>query len=260
MNGQLEITWESVAETHAGKVRSANEDAVLNRRDAGLWAVADGMGGHYAGAEASKLVVDSLAAVMPNKSLEELASDVEQALKDANASLIRKARESGNGISGSTAAVLISVGDRAAAIWVGDSRVYRSREGRLEQISRDHSQLEEWIAMGLLDRDDVDSHPPSNIITRAIGAEDLLDADIEMLDVCPGDTYLVCSDGLYNEVPDDEIAQYLSGGRCVQAARQLLDLALARGARDNVSLIVAHAHADDDDETRTLINPSLSVS
>ncbi len=259
MNGQQEITWESVAETHAGKVRSANEDAVLNRRDVGLWAVADGMGGHYAGAEASRSVVDALASVPATQSLDDLAADVEQALKDANALLIKKARDTGNGISGSTAAVLISVGDKAAAIWVGDSRVYRVRGGRLEQISRDHSQLEEWIAMGLLDRDDVESHPPSNIITRAIGAEDLLEADIEKFNVQPGDTYLICSDGLYNEVPDTEIAQYLNGGRCVQAARQLLDLALSRGARDNVSLIVVHAQADDDDGTRTLINPSLSA-
>ncbi len=114
--------------------------------------------------------------------------------------------------------------------------------------------------VGALSRSVAITVSSSNIITRAIGAEDLLEADIEKFDVQPGDTYLICSDGLYNEVPDAEIAQYLDGGRCVQAARQLLDLALSRGARDNVSLIVVHAQAEDDDETRTLINPSLSAS
>ena len=260
MQRQPSFTWESAAESHAGKVRAVNEDAVLNRRDLGLWAVADGMGGHVAGAEASRLVVETLESTSPSNDLQVFSSHIKDALHKANHSLVEKGVEEGNRISGSTAAVFLSVANKAAVVWVGDSRIYRYRQGQLSQLSRDHSQLEEWIAKGLVDSKDAKNHSYSNIITRAIGAEKQLEPDEKVLEVEPGDKYLICSDGLYNEVTDDELSRLLATDHCTFAAKQLLELALDRGARDNVSLVIAHARSEDDKEAKTLINPRIVTS
>jgi protein phosphatase len=259
MVGRVEFTWESAAESHAGKVRATNEDSILNRRDIHLWAVADGMGGHLAGAEASRLVVEALGSTLPSGDIHDFSRQVKEALELANRSLVNKGLEEGKGISGSTVAIFFSIENKASVVWVGDSRVYRYRRGELSQISRDHNQMEEWIAQGLIDRKDARKHSPSNIITRAIGADERLEPDEKVLDVEPSDTYLICSDGLYNEVSDEELTRLLTTGHCAFAAKQLIELALAREARDNVSVVVVHARCEDDAETRTRINPRVAV-
>lgn len=232
------LNWESATETHPGKVRRTNEDAVLSRPDIGLWAVADGMGGHSGGAEASQLVIDALDEVGGADSLAELSVRVEAALHSANTRLTEGDRED---ISGSTVAVFICVGRQGRAIWAGDSRVYRYRDGHLQQLSRDHSQVEEWIAQGLIDREAARYHPTSNIITRAIGAQKTLEPEAVNVDAMPGDRFLICSDGLYNELSDIELSAKMAEQQCDATVRQLLALALDRGARDNVSVVIAAA-------------------
>lgn len=250
------IVWESAAESHAGNVRTENQDAVLDRPDLGIWVVADGMGGHSAGAAASRMVVEHLDSLGESSDVDSQVSAAVTRLKAANEQLIKHAELNGQGISGSTVAAFLKHDDRGAALWVGDSRVYRFRQGRLEQLTRDHSQLEEMIALGLVKREESRGHPSSNVLTRAIGAAPSLDPGVEFFSILPGDSFLICSDGLYNEIDEQEIAETLTHGSCVDSARSLLQRTLETGARDNVSLIVARAVIDDGE--KTLVNPILS--
>lgn len=257
LSNSKDLDWESAAESHVGKVREINEDSLLNRPDRGLWVVADGMGGHAAGDVASRLVIETLAAMDPPASLDEYVAAAKDCLTTVNHRLLQLSRQSAQGLSGTTVAALLAYGEQGAALWVGDSRVYQYRGGKLLQLSRDHSQLEEWIAHGLLERSQSKDHPASNVITRAVGAAEELEADIELIEVHPGDTFLICSDGLYNELNEREMALALNKRDCADAARQLLQIVLSRTARDNISVIVAHAN-DKCDASKTIVNPAVS--
>ena len=123
----------------------------------------------------------------------------------------------------------------------GDSRLYRLRGGALEQISRDHSQVQRLVDAGLLSPEEADAHPNANVITKAVGGAAHLAVDVLLFDIQPGDRFLLCSDGLYNELDPPEIESGLAGEDVDTAANTLLQGALARGARDNVSVIVVEA-------------------
>jgi serine/threonine protein phosphatase PrpC len=131
--------------------------------------------------------------------------------------------------------VLVARGRHAACLWAGDSRLYRIRGKQIEQLSQDHAMVEDLIASGLLSREEAAGHPQANRITRAIGAMPGLFVDIELFAPEPGDIYLLCSDGLYKEMSDEEIARTLKGNE--QAVDKLIELALQRHARDNVTII-----------------------
>lgn len=250
------LTWESAAELHTGYVRKENQDAVLNRPDLCIWAVADGMGGHAAGAAASRLVVEGLSSLEPSGSLDERVAGVVAKLEAANHQLVTAARTRGQGLSGSTVAVLLTLDDQGVALWVGDSRIYRYRNGDLNQLTRDHSQLEELIERGLMDRDASKAHPSSNVITRAIGAAATLEPDIKRITIRAGDLFLICSDGLYNEIDEKEISKALADGSCARSATALFALTLNSPARDNFSFVIARADTEDND--KTLLKPLKS--
>ncbi len=256
---EVDLSWISAALSHVGKVRGINEDAVLDRPDLGLWVVADGMGGHAAGDVASRMIVTELEEIETPDDMEEFIRLVSERLELVNLYLRETAPIAGQGISGSTVAALLVFGSRAAAVWAGDSRVYVYRGNRLRQLSQDHSQVREWVEMGLLEPEEARHHPGSNIITRAVGAMDCLELETRLLGVQPGDTYLLCSDGLYNEVSEQEMEAALITGDCTRAAQQLLGLVLSRKARDNVSIVVARADEDDDLDEMTMLNPAISI-
>ena len=128
-----------------------------------------------------------------------------------------------------------------ALLWAGDSRAYRSRKGTLVQLTKDHSQVEEMIDRGILQREDAESHPASNIITRAVGATDRLYIDIDIDEVQSGDTFLLCSDGLYKHVSDKEIADKLTAPSVSDICQSLVNLTLERGVIDNVIVVVIRA-------------------
>jgi protein phosphatase len=239
-------------------VRKLNEDSCLELAARGIWAVADGMGGHAAGDFASRSVVEALAALPDLNSLGEAVSAVHEQLQSVNARLAVEARKRREKVIGSTVVVLLSYGTHAVITWAGDSRVYRYRQGGLEQLTRDHSQVEELVAQGLITRQQAQRYPGSNIITRAVGVMDPLELDSEMLEVEEGDVYLLCSDGLYNEVSDSEIREALAVGDCRYACKLLIERALARGARDNVTVVVVQA-LDEGQITRTRLNPSVKA-
>ncbi len=239
--GVFELHWDSAALTDTGKRRTHNEDAILARPEARLWVVADGMGGHAAGDVASSMLTDTLASLEAGGSFTEFVDRVDDALIHVNRDIRGHADEYfGGHTMGCTVVVMLSAANVGVCMWAGDSRLYRLREGVLTQVSRDHDPLEELVERGVLTPEEADNHPDSSVITRAVGGQPELCLDCILFDIAPGDVYLLCSDGLYREVERDEMRDVLLGIASVQERAQgLLDLALERGARDNVSIIVA---------------------
>lgn len=232
----------SAALTHKGMVRKHNEDAVLNMPDKHLWAVADGMGGHKAGDMASKLLLQVLAAVPEACVLSQQIDLLEDSVMSANQRIREYSRRMFEGQTmGSTLAALMIREGVAVCAWVGDSRLYRLRSGNLTQLSRDHSQVEEMFELGQITRDQVDSHPSSNVITRAVGAEENVFMDVQLYDVSPGDVFLICSDGLYGEVAANELRLLLAKEDPTYCAEVMINAALANNAKDNVSAVVVQA-------------------
>ncbi len=229
--------WQSAAITDVGKVRKLNEDSILDRSDAGLWVVADGMGGHSAGDLASQLIVNSLARLETDVDLATLVEQVEQTVQDVNDRLFAVANAH-NQTSGSTVVLLLTSGSHAVVMWAGDSRCYRLRHGQLSQVSTDHTQIELFISKGLLTRAEAVGHPSGNMVTRAVGVTDELLLEMNLLELADGDCFLLCSDGLDKHLKDEEIAQHLHGSDPQSVAHALIDLTLARGAVDNVSVCV----------------------
>lgn len=256
VNRTSRFLWTSAARSHVGRVREINEDAYLDQPDRGLWAVADGMGGHAIGDYASRKVMDTLSGIALPTSLEHYLADAKQRLQEANRHLREEAGNRKLHAIGSTIAMLLAWEGCCGVLWAGDSRIYLCRGGRLRLLTRDHSQIEDLIAKGLLARDDVANHPPKNFITRAVGALDALELDADTLQIEDEDIFLLCSDGLTNEVSEEEIRGALVPGKCRQASEALVDMALERGGRDNISVIVVHAE-DLYSSDKTMLNPAL---
>jgi serine/threonine protein phosphatase PrpC len=229
----------SASGSHKGNVRDTNEDACLDRPDEALWAVADGMGGHEDGAIASQMIVDKLAQLSMTGRASARLDSVDEALEDVNRCLYRKVLDGGwSAVVGSTVVALLGFAEHCVIAWVGDSRIYRLRDGVLEQLTRDHSQIEFLIDCGELSREEAESHPDANVITRAVGGESELFVDLDVQPLQAGDRYLLCSDGLFKELAEHEILQHLAAGDCAAARKNLLDAALARECTDNVTVVV----------------------
>lgn len=234
--------YRSAALTHTGRVREHNEDAILARPEVGLWAVADGMGGHAAGEVASALIVEALGALARPPRLADFVDRIEDALVDANRALRAMARERGVGVIGATVVVLVGAGEHMLCLWAGDSRAYRSGAAGLERITRDHSVVEELLAQGTLTPEQAENHPQANAITRAVGAADSLYLDVTACPWAPGDLFVLCSDGLTKVVPDPLLDALLADVRVPEpAAALLLARTLEGGAPDNVSVVTIAA-------------------
>lgn len=232
--------------THVGLVRERNEDAFLDRPEAGLWVVADGMGGHEQGDYASAAIVGRLAAFTPFADLEEYTDEVRRALGHVDVHLRARAKALGpRAVIASTVACLVVYREEFAAVWSGDSRIYQLRDGELRRLSADHTRLQELIASGRLTPADAASHPEAHVVTQAIGAG-RLHFGTRTGTVRPGDRFMLCSDGLTSMVADGEIAGELAASAAPQpAAERLRDLVLARGAIDNVTIVIVAAEASD---------------
>jgi protein phosphatase len=234
------MQWVSAAASDPGRVRQGNEDAYLDRPDIGLWAVADGMGGHDLGDMASRLVIRALETAPPPEFLGRAVLDLRCRLDDVNQHLRAEAARRRKQIIGSTIAALLSFGGSCVLLWAGDSRIYRLRRTVLQRLSHDHSRVEELVSQGLIARDAAESHPAANIVTRAVGAGDVLDVDAQLYPVNEGDRFLLCTDGLTKEISEPEILTLLSSGTAKQNAQTLVRNACERGARDNVTVVVVH--------------------
>ncbi len=234
-----QIRWSSYGRTDVGRVRSVNQDNFANLPDKRLWVVADGMGGHKDGHLASAKIVEVLTQFEPEKAIGTTVKRIYQSLYAVNQTLVEQAAQT-NDVIGSTVVVLYAHRLSCIAMWSGDSRIYLFRRGELKQLTRDHNNEAALLAEGYTP-DEVAIHPYAQILTHAIGGEDAVYLDAQIQEVCHGDIFLLCSDGLNKEVADSEIEDVLRRMPYQQAVDHLMELALQRGARDNTTLILVQA-------------------
>lgn len=225
--------------THRGAVRSENQDALVSRPDIGVFAIADGAGGHQDGKLAARTVIDSIATIPSQLAAADRLSEVRRRIWQAHELLTgHESADRSVSNAATTVAALLLDGPYFVCLWAGDSRIYVWRAGDLLQLTRDHSLVQEMLDAGTLAPSEARFHPKSNVITRAVGAGGSdLQIEKRIGQAKPGDRFLLCSDGLNKIMDDDEICQMLGGSGDV--ASMMLSTALRRRARDNVSIIVA---------------------
>ena len=233
------MTFECVSRTDVGLRRKVNEDSILVRTERGLWAVADGMGGHEAGDVASAMVTEALHLLPIVYGLEPLVEAAIVELRRINSQLIELGRSDGHGRTIGTTVVALAIADgHFHCFWAGDSRAYRVRDGQIRRISRDHSMVQDLVDAGMLAADEAERHVDANIITRAVGVAEELEVDSSTGDAQAGDLFLLASDGLTRVVDDQEILAQLAVNTPTDAADVLIEMVMARGAPDNVSIVI----------------------
>jgi len=253
------MAMQMYAMTDVGRKRKHNEDHVGVAPSLGFAVLADGMGGYNAGEVASAMAVDivshhlkeqltklSQGEIDENTGLTGESMLIRDAIKAANDAIVQMSRQKPEckGM-GTTVLAAVFYADRISAAHVGDSRMYRLRDGRLEHVTEDHSLVRENVRRGLLSEHEARNSRIKNIVTRALGLEAGVEADVVEAAVCAGDIYLMCSDGLTDVVPDEVIQQTLtaSSRNLKKAGKQLIELANDAGGPDNISIILIRADA-----------------
>jgi protein phosphatase/serine/threonine-protein phosphatase Stp1 len=236
--------FQSRAATHAGTANRLNEDAYVNRPDLGLWAVADGAGGHESGELASAKVADLLQTLDGGLSAGEMLVQVRSRLEEAHAHLREMALARGpDVIVATTAVVLLARDDHFACLWAGDSRAYLLRGHALTRITRDHTLVQAMVEDGEISEAESIGHPQANVVTNAVGADiDLLDLEKRTGQLVAGDRLLLCSDGLFKAISEVQVAEVLSGDGD-SGAERLIEAALANRASDNVTVVTIEFEA-----------------
>jgi serine/threonine protein phosphatase PrpC len=234
------LKFETGALTHRGNVRHFNEDSILADGERGIWLVADGMGGHRDGNIASAMIAEAARSLGNGTSLGEFSEAFRQAIDAVNVELLARSGGQPERIVGSTVAALLVHDGHYCCLWAGDSRCYLVRDKAIAQLSRDHTEVQELVDRGVITPAEAATWPRRNVITRAVGA--LSDFQLEHAYglVKYGDCFILCSDGLTGHVNDDEILERSSKLSANRASHELLELALARGGKDNVSVIVVN--------------------
>jgi protein phosphatase len=241
---------EIVKLTDPGMVRSHNEDSVGIDAEAGIVILADGMGGYNAGEVASGMTVamlsDNLKAAL-REGRRDMATLAGEEVQKTNGAIFQAAQSQPqyNGM-GTTLVLVLFRDNRATVAHIGDSRLYRLRGEQFEQITRDHSLLQEQIDSGMITREDARHSHNKNLVTRALGVDATVEVEIREYDALPGDLYLLCSDGLNDMVVDEDIQLTLGlmGANLEMAAQQLVQMANDNGGRDNVSVILVRVLSD----------------
>ena len=243
------------AASDPGRVRKNNEDAFLADPAVGIFAVADGMGGHAAGEIASRLALNTLQGVLtrdragqksafsPDQTavLSTLSNLLVNGIRSANQTVFRSSQEKEEYRGMGTTVVAVYFGDSNPAVaHVGDSRLYRIRSRKIEQFTEDHSVVWEQYREGLLPKEALSASPLKNIVTRALGMNPMVDVDVQELEVQKGDQLLLCSDGLSDLVRDDELLQTVeeASGELDQGCRRLVQMANQRGGKDNITVLL----------------------
>jgi type VI secretion system protein ImpM len=229
------VAFRSAAASDVGLVRKINEDAFVERSEAGIWAVADGLGGHRDGEIASHMVCDALADLAPDPTFDRTIEAARQRLQSVNDYLLHTGTHATlSDRSASTVVMLLARGASCAVLWAGDSRVYRWRPGKLERLTRDHSP-EDLPGLG---------GQETNAITRAVGVQPNLALDLRREKAMVGDRFLLCSDGLTRTVGEAQIEALMERADIGIVVQELISATLAAGAPDNVTVLVAEAYAD----------------
>jgi PPM family protein phosphatase len=247
----------SAGVTDTGRRRRRNEDSYVCEPP--LFAVADGMGGAQAGEVASRLA----AAVLQEVNGDQLSRGaIAELIQEANRRVFQRSNEdaAASGMGTTLTVALVESSDTVAIGHVGDSRAYRVRDGRLEQLTEDHSLVGEMMRSGRLSAEEAETHPQRSVITRALGTEPDVDVDTFTVETQPGDVFLLCSDGLTTMVPDREILSLLdaSGGDLERAARRLVEAANRSGGEDNITVVVFEIAETDAEQTVRL--PAAAAS
>ena len=247
----------SAGVSDTGRRRRRNEDSYVCEPP--LFAVADGMGGAQAGEVASRLA----AAVLQEVNGEQLSRGaIAELIQEANRRVFQRSNEdaAASGMGTTLTVALVESSDTVAIGHVGDSRAYRVRDGRLEQLTEDHSLVGEMMRSGKLSAEEAEAHPQRSVITRALGTEPDVDVDTFTVETQPGDVFLLCSDGLTTMVPDGEILSLLdaSGGDLERAARRLVEAANRSGGEDNITVVVFEIAETDAEQTVRL--PAAAAS
>jgi serine/threonine-protein phosphatase Stp1 len=226
-------------ETHVGTKRKHNEDNFLNRVDLGLWAVADGAGGHQSGALAASTIIAALNRLPADLPATKFLSETRQAVLSAHQILCDEAASRGpTTMIVSTVVILIIRDWHFACLWAGDSRAYLLRNGHLTQITHDHSLVQTLVDQGQISEAQAERHPQSNIITRAVGAGDeAFELDKVIGDVQPGDRFLLCSDGLSKTLSAAEITELMKISDIPLSSEIFIAAALAHAVTDNVTAV-----------------------
>lgn len=248
------LTIELHAAVDPGRARSNNEDSVATDDGVSLAVLADGMGGYNAGEVASNMATSfirtELGRWLREASAQASDAEVRRAMDicvdNANRAIFNAANANPQYAGMGTTLVVALFRDAKLMLGhVGDSRCYRLREGRLQQITRDHSLLQEQIDAGLITAEQAAFSANKNLVTRAVGVEDTVMLETHQHDVLPGDLYLLCSDGLSDMLDDDGITEVLLAHESLQSgARALIDAANEAGGRDNISVILGRASGE----------------
>ena len=242
-NGQqppvsFQITSHGVTDT--GHVRTKNEDAILVHAEENVWVVADGMGGHHAGDYASQTITNNLGLFKQHDSLDDSILLLEENIHNSNSLIRKKSVKLGrNATIGSTVVCVYVWHNLLFVLWAGDSRLYRFRDSRLERLTEDHSYVEELVRMGKLQATEAEEHPAANVVLRAVGIDDHLHLDFEYFEICDGDVFVICSDGLYKDLMESRIRTIIEthASDMNRLADTLLAESLAAGGTDNTSII-----------------------
>ncbi len=245
----MDISTNSFAITHTGKVRSRNEDSILDLGHENLWVVADGMGGHDAGDFASQSIISHLSDFKQQDSLSRCIDLIEDKVFKANADIQEhaiKTKVDKTKTCGSTIVGLFIWKTIGIVFWSGDSRLYRYRNS-LKRISEDHSYVDELVRMGQLSADEAETHPASNIILNAIGIRSSTFLDLDYFNIQDNDTYILCSDGLYSDMREHELSKIIKNEsqQMELLATQLLEHSLEAGGSDNISIICINTQLDE---------------
>src|SRR5437868_11734186 len=236
---------EKAALTDVGRQRQSNEDSYLERDP--LFAVADGMGGARAGEVASRMAVEAFDSAAKDASPEQMLRSV--ARQSTHRITVMAQGDSGHAGMGTTLTAAMVTGREVAVGHVGDSRLYRLRDGKIERLTEDHSLVEELMRQGRLTPEEAESHPQRSIITRALGPEPDVDVETFTDSARDGDVYLICSDGLSGMVSEDEMAAIIEGaGSLAKAAKQLVGAANEAGGKDNITVVLFRLESDGEPE------------
>lgn len=234
-----EFLFETGAVTHRGAVRDHNEDSFTALPDIGIWAVADGMGGHQAGDIASRMIVEEISSVGIPVSAQDQRARFFERIKRANQRILAHTSERQLSTVGSTLAAMLIYGNELSCIWAGDSRVYLLRKGTLTRLTTDHSEVARLVSTGEMTEEEARNSPARNVITRAIGIQLQPQPETASGVAEPHDVLLLCSDGLTEHSSDEDLRQVLLAPQPAQMlAERLIAMTLERGARDNVTAIV----------------------
>lgn len=235
---KINFRYDSWGISHVGCVRELNEDRYLTLSKCGIWLVADGMGGHEAGELASESIINHVGSIGQASSASDLSARLTDRLTKANDEIQELSKQRDGAVIGSTVIALLAYEKNFACVWSGDSRLYRIRDGEIEQVSKDHTEAQQLLDEGTISKEEAEVWPRKNVITRAVGVMPNLAIDVIHGEIKETDSYLLCSDGLTEHINDHEILDIVYGRKPQNACEKLINLTLERGAIDNVTVVI----------------------